>query len=197
MSLDAKRHEAVAHKARNSFIFARSDNGDQGIHASAANGSSDPEFGEMRPDRVRNCCQLSDEQMPCPMQRQARLLLRRFDRHETHIRPLHRLANRLGVGRVVLLAFDVRLHIDRRYEFNFMPKRSELANQARRQLHKKRQNTTALQLLPDKHFACRINAVNLENRLRDVETDGRDRLYAVLRIVLPTSTTASLALLRR
>src|SRR5208337_807247 len=70
-----------------------------------------------------------------------------------------------------------------------MPERRELprpimgggasfdTNQARRQLHKKRQNTTALQLLPDNPFACRINAVNLENRLRDVETDGRDRFH--------------------
>jgi hypothetical protein len=41
------------------------------------------------------------------------------------------------------------------------------ANQAGRQLHKKRQNTAALQLLPDNH------AVNLENSFA-IETDGRD-----------------------
>ena len=123
MSLDAKRHEAAAHKARNSFIFASFDKGDQRIRASPAYGSNDPEFGEMRSDRVCNRCQLPDEQMPCPMQRQACLLLRRFDRHKTHVGPLHGLANRLGVGRVVLLAFDVRLHIGRRHKFNFMSKR--------------------------------------------------------------------------
>ena len=109
--------------------------------------------------------------MPRPMQSQAGLLLRRFNRHEAHSGPLHGLANRFGISRVVLLAFDIRLHVDRRHKFHVMPERRELprpimgggasfdANQARRHLHKKWQNTIALQLLPDNHFACRINAV--------------------------------------
>jgi hypothetical protein len=46
--------------------------------------------------------------MPGPVQHQTRLLVGRFHRHEAHARPLHRLADRLGIGRVILLAFNTR-----------------------------------------------------------------------------------------
>jgi hypothetical protein len=49
------------------------------------------------------------------------------------------------------------------------------ANQAWRQLLEERQNVAPLQLTADDHLASRINAVDLENRLGDVETDCRDR----------------------
>src|SRR5271166_4659745 len=126
LSLKAERHKAGAHETWDASIFIASDKSDQGIYASSANGSDDPEFGEMRPDRVRGRSQLTDEQMPRPVQSQAGLLLRRFDRHEAHIGPLHGLANRFGIDRVVLLAFDVRLHVGRRHELHFMPERREL-----------------------------------------------------------------------
>jgi hypothetical protein len=42
------------------------------------------------------------------------------------IRTLNGLANRFGIRRIVLLAFDVRLHVGRRHKFNFMPERREL-----------------------------------------------------------------------
>jgi hypothetical protein len=71
LSLNAKRREAVAHKIRNTVIFAISDKSDQSIHASSANRSDDPDFGEMGSDRVRDRGQLADEQMPRSMQRQA------------------------------------------------------------------------------------------------------------------------------
>src|SRR6478736_6628423 len=98
LSLKAERHKAGAHETWDASIFI------------ASNKSDDPEFGEMRSDRVCGRSQLTDEQMPRPMQSQAGLLLRRFDRHKAHIGPLHGLANRFGISRVVLLAFDVRLH---------------------------------------------------------------------------------------
>jgi hypothetical protein len=40
-----------------------------------------------------------------------------------------------------------------------------------------RQHVAALELPPDNHIALRVNAMNLENRLCDVETDCRDRLH--------------------
>src|SRR5664280_1579273 len=54
------------------------------------------------------------------------------------------------------------------------------ADQARRLLPVERQDVTPLQLPADDDLTFRINAVDLENRLGDVETDCRDRLHAWL-----------------
>ncbi len=54
------------------------------------------------------------------------------------------------------------------------------ANQAGSLLLEEGQNTHALELLTGNNFAFGINAVNLENRLRNVEADGRDRLHLLL-----------------
>jgi hypothetical protein len=51
------------------------------------------------------------------------------------------------------------------------------ANQARRQLLEKGQHVAPLELASKDDFALRIDAVDLENRLRDVETNCRDRLH--------------------
>src|SRR5262245_40407335 len=51
------------------------------------------------------------------------------------------------------------------------------ADQARRQLLEERQNVSTLQLTANDHCALRINAMNLKDRFRDVETDCRDRLH--------------------
>src|SRR5674536_400644 len=53
-------------------------------------------------------------------------------------------------------------------------------DQAWRQLLEERQDVTPLQLPADDDLTFRINAVDLENRLGDVETDCRDRLHASL-----------------
>jgi hypothetical protein len=54
------------------------------------------------------------------------------------------------------------------------------ANQARWQLLEERQDVAPLQLAANYHPASGINAVNLEDRLGDVETDCRDRLHRQL-----------------
>jgi hypothetical protein len=51
------------------------------------------------------------------------------------------------------------------------------ANQARWQLLEERQDVATLQLATDDHPAGRINSVNLEDRLGDVETNCRSRLH--------------------
>src|SRR6266699_534059 len=57
-------------------------------------------------------------------------------------------------------------------------------DQARRQLLEKRQDVAPLQLTADDHMAFRVDAMDLKNRLGDVETDCRDRLHAwLLRIM--------------
>jgi hypothetical protein len=51
------------------------------------------------------------------------------------------------------------------------------ANEAVRKLLEERQDVTALQLTTDDNLALRVDAVDLKNRLRDVETDCRNRLH--------------------
>jgi hypothetical protein len=51
------------------------------------------------------------------------------------------------------------------------------AHQAWWQLLKECQNRPPLQLTTHYHLATSVNAVNLEDRLGDIETDCRDRLH--------------------
>ena len=59
------------------------------------------------------------------MQHQLALLLGRFDLHETHGRAPHRLADRLGVSRIVLVALDVGLHVLRWHQPHLVAKLRE------------------------------------------------------------------------
>ena len=69
------------------------------------------------------------------------------------------------------------------------------ANQAWWQLLEERQDRAALQPSADDHLAGGINSVDLEDRLRDVETDRRDRLHDwLLRIVGALTAPRSMAL---
>ena len=54
---------------------------------------------------------LPHQQVARPVQHQHRLLLGGLDRHEPHRRPRHRLADRLGIGRIGLATLDVGLHV--------------------------------------------------------------------------------------
>jgi hypothetical protein len=53
-------------------------------------------------------------------------------------------------------------------------------NQAGCQLLEERQDIATLQLTADDDMANTINAVDLKNRLGDIEADCRDRLHAWL-----------------
>src|SRR6516165_559596 len=69
------------------------------------------------------------------------------------------------------------------------------ADQACRQLLEERQDIATLQLTTDDHLTSGINAVDLEHRFGDIETDCRDRLHAwLLRIVGAPTAPTSMAL---
>ena len=55
------------------------------------------------------------------------LLLLRLGRHEAHLRALGRDDNRLGIGRVVLLALDERTHVLRRNQLDLVAKPDQFA----------------------------------------------------------------------
>src|SRR5258708_6291240 len=69
------------------------------------------ELGEVRSDRINHRGLLAYEQMACAVKHQAALLLRCLCWHEPHVGSGDRLANRLSVGHVVLMPFDVGLYI--------------------------------------------------------------------------------------
>src|SRR5215211_1699686 len=69
------------------------------------------------------------------------------------------------------------------------------ADEARRQLLKEWQNVPALKLTANDYITCRVNSVDLKNRLSDIETDCRDRLHVwLLRIVGASTAPTSMAL---
>src|SRR4029077_15556669 len=111
------------------------------------------------------------------------------------------------VSRIVLLSLDVGFDIGRRHETYCVPERLEFArpvmrrcaglnaDEAWRQLLEECQDIPSLQLAADHHLAYRVDAVDLKNRLRDVETDRRDAVHAaLLRIVVTPAATTSMAL---
>src|SRR5215467_7857072 len=69
------------------------------------------------------------------------------------------------------------------------------ADEARRQLLKEWQNLPALELTANDYITCRVNCVDLKNRLSDIKTNCRDRLHVwLLRIVGASTAPTSMAL---
>src|SRR5260370_22517356 len=69
------------------------------------------------------------------------------------------------------------------------------ADEARRQPLKEWENVPALELTANDYITCRVNSVDLKNRLGDIETDCRDRLHVwLLRIVGALTAPTSMAL---
>jgi hypothetical protein len=123
------------------------------------------------------------------VERQAALLLGRLGRDEPHVRPGDRLADGLGISGIILMSLDLGLHVGRRHQANGVAKCLQFArpvmrrstsfdtDQARQLLLKESQYVATLQLAAYDYLAGSINAMNLKNRLRNVETDCRDRLH--------------------
>ena len=117
------------------------------------------------------------------MQHQTARLLRRFDLHNAHGRPSHRLTDRLGVSGIVLVALDVGLHILRRHQPHLVAELRQLprpimsrcagfhANQARRQCLEELQHLAAPQLLANDDLLGHVDPVNLEHVLGDIQTN--------------------------
>ena len=69
----------------------------------------DPELGKMRPERVRQHRLLPDQKRPRAIQHENSLLVGALDRDKPHVRPAHRLANRLRIRGVVFPTLDIGL----------------------------------------------------------------------------------------
>ena len=80
-------------------------------HALYALGDDQAEFGGVCPNSVYQHRSLSYQELASSVQQQSGLLIGAFDRHETHVGALYGLADRLSIGRVVLVGLDIRTNI--------------------------------------------------------------------------------------
>jgi hypothetical protein len=74
----------------------------------------------MGADRIDHGGLLPNKEMTRAMQHQAALLFGRFGLHEAHARTHDGFADRLSIGSIVLLAFEIGLHVGRRHQPNSM-----------------------------------------------------------------------------
>src|SRR5208283_4655692 len=111
----------------------------------------------------------------------------RTDRHEALARPSRRLADRRRVGRVVLVAPDIRLHMRRRQQSNLMPEFDQRPppmvsrgarlhrHQTPRQFGEESHQPAARELARDDSLALRVDSVNLKRVLRQIEPGAIQR----------------------
>jgi hypothetical protein len=117
------------------------------------------------------------------VQDQHALLLFALHRHKAHVRPRHRLADSLRIGRVVLAALEVGLDVARRHQPDLMAKRRQFrgpmvrgrtgldADQAWRKVSEELQQLGPPQLPSNNNRADGVDTVNLKHSLRDIQTD--------------------------
>jgi hypothetical protein len=173
--LGTQRGKAGASNLRYPLVVRVSNNAQEFRGPFAPDRRDNAELGEVRSDRIDQCGLVADEHMASAVKHQATLLLRRFSGHEPHVSPGDRLTNRLSVRHVVLLSFDVGLHVSWRHQSYGMAKCLQLArpmvrrgasldaNQAWRQLLKERQHVATLQLAANYYPTNGINSVDLED----------------------------------
>ena len=157
------------------FVVRIGSDFEQLIDTLASDRRDDPERGKMSTDRIDHGGLLADKEMARAMQHQATLLLGGLGLDKPHVGPGDCFADRLGIGGIVLMAFDIRLHIGRRHQARGMAERLELArpmmrrgaglntHEAGLQLLEERQDVAALQLTADDHLAFRVDAVHGAN----------------------------------
>jgi hypothetical protein len=124
--LSPKRGETRTGYHRNPLVSWIADNIEQRLDALATDRRDDAELGKMSPDHIDHRGLLADEQMARAMERQTALLLRRPGGNEPHVRPGNRFADRLRIRGIVLLPFNVGLHVGRRHQPHRVAERLKL-----------------------------------------------------------------------
>ena len=126
---------------------------------------------------------LTNKQVAGSVHHQDGLLIRCLDLNKPHGRPCHRFADRFRIGHVVLVPLHIGLHVARRHQTHLVPQCFDLpcpvmrggaglhTNQTRRLFLEEGKHLTPPQLSADHHGTLRINAVDLKNVLRKINTD--------------------------
>src|SRR5688500_6486676 len=81
----------------------------------------------MAADSIDDLGALAYRHLADPVDHQHLLLLRALDGHEAHSGPGHGLADRLGIGSVILVSLDVWPHVLSRHEAHLMAHAEEQA----------------------------------------------------------------------
>lgn len=137
------------------------------------------------------------------MQRQYSLALPGLDGNETHVRARDCLADRFGVCEVRLVPLHIRLGVLRRDQPDVVAERYQLTGpvmRARARFHADEACRQALeeceQFAPSdaalqNGSSLRIDTVDLEDRLGEIETDGSDGHGRLLKLVATTAPDTS------
>jgi hypothetical protein len=113
--LSAERGKAGTGNLGHPFVARVGNNMQQFGDSSTPDRRDNAELGKMSSDRINYRGLLADEQMAGAVKHQAALLLRCLCWHEAHVGSGDRFANSLSISHVVLLPFDVGLHVSRRH----------------------------------------------------------------------------------
>lgn len=146
----------------------------------------------MAPDRVAQLGAPPDQAIANPYQHQRRMLLDRLERNKAHVRTAHRLAQSRSIGRVVLVARNVRLHSLRRNKSHIVAKppkdttpvmrasaRLQTDNRRRLLLEKLHNLATTKRPAQDNTILV-IDGVNLKNLLRRIHTNSGNLVHGRL-----------------
>jgi hypothetical protein len=107
------------------ILFVRNDR-QQLLEPLASLRCHNPELSQMRPQRIDRLGLLPQQKIARAMLHQPALLFGRLRPHKSHRRPANRLADRLGVRRIILVALDVGLHVLRRHQTNLVTEPRQL-----------------------------------------------------------------------
>src|ERR1700704_6042829 len=182
--LPSQTHDHLCRQRRYVGHFARSDTLGENQRVRDPTSYLNTELCQQATDHVYQLRALLDEQVARPVERQRRLLLGGLDRDISHRRTRYRLADRLGVARIGLPAFDVRLHIGRRHQTHLVTKLADLARPivarpARLNTHqtwiepfKKPQHLRPAHRFAHNNFSHAVDGMDLINVLGQIEADS-------------------------
>lgn len=158
---------------------------------------NDAELCHVGADRVADLRALANQKIPRAVDDQDRRASFALHGDEPHRGTRDRFTDGRRVGCVRLPALHVGLHVRRRHQPDVMPQFLKLArpvvsapaglhaDQAPRQLLKEREQLTSTQLATHENTTVFIDTVDLENALREVDTDrsklGHGRLLSLRR----------------
>jgi hypothetical protein len=172
--LSSQHRQASSCLSRHAFVVI-DDEPDESTQALPPNRRGKPELRHVASDRIRELDALAHEHQPNAMQHHDALLLDALPLDEAHSRASHRLTDRLGIGRVVLLALDVGLHIAWRHQPDLMAELGQLAcpmmrrgagldpDQAGRKLGEEGKELRSPNLPTDHDDAVPVDPVNLKD----------------------------------
>jgi len=157
---------------------------------------NDAELSQVAAQRIDEHRPLPNQEIADTVRDERRLLLRGLHRHEAHGGPTHGLADRFGIGGIVLVALHVRLHVAGRHQPHVMPDRGDLTcpkvrsaaslhpYNTGRKSSEEGCDLAAAQTPAQHHLPGRVNSVQLENVLRDVDADSGNLAHGWLPLLV-------------